>query len=309
MKFCSLRDNSVFAADVLDDRGGVGASKSEGIGKGFAGGIGGEEAGAKGVAGTGRIFDFDIFVDADAVDFFAVGGDSALMAVGNNDIRYVVFELCDELGEQGAVDDFLRFVFIDEQDVDVREQAKEFAGVLELEFARIEHDLRAEGFCLGEKLVEAVHVAVESGDVEPIWVDGLEVFRVNGVKTRARAAAGENRALATWGEHDNGITGWSILGISNVARINTFVVEGIEDGLASRIFGDAAHKNGFVAAARKSSSSVCGAAAGAEFDFVDVDLGAELQLIEKAVAIGAKIVMIDEINVLKGRADANDTSH
>ena len=101
----------------------VGASEDKGIFEGFAVGIGGEEAGAKGVAGTSGIFYFDVFVEADAINFFAVGCDCALVAVGNDGIWDVIFDFGDELGQDLAFDDFLSFASVEEKNVDVREKA------------------------------------------------------------------------------------------------------------------------------------------------------------------------------------------
>ena len=52
--------------------------------------IGGKEARAERVAGTSRIFDGDILVEADAVSLDAISGDGALIAVGYDDVRTIV---------------------------------------------------------------------------------------------------------------------------------------------------------------------------------------------------------------------------
>ena len=47
----------------------------------------GEKARAECVAGTGRVFDFNVFIDTNADDTAGVGGDGALAAVGDDDGR------------------------------------------------------------------------------------------------------------------------------------------------------------------------------------------------------------------------------
>ena len=77
--------------------------------------------------------------------------------------------------------------------------------------------------------------------------------------------------------------------------------------MASRVVSDAAHKDGFVAIASKSGGSIGGATASAEEYFIDIDFGTKFELIKKSPSVGAKIVMINEIDVLQSRTDAYNT--
>ena len=90
----------------------------------------------------------------------------------------------------------------------------------------------------------------------------------------------------------------NVFGVSDVATVDTFAVEGGYDSFASRIIGDTAHKDGFVAVAGESGGRIGGAAASTEVDFVDVDFATELNLVEVAALVGAKIVMVNKIDVL-----------
>ena len=79
--------------------------------------------------------------------------------------------------------------------------------------------------------------------------------------------------------------------------------------MTGSIIGDAAHKDGFMIITSKGRGSISGATAGAEINFVDVDFGAKLDLIEVAALVDAKIVVINKINVLKGSAYTYNSCH
>ena len=64
--------------------------------------------------------------------------------------------------------------------------------------------------------------------------------------------------------------------------------------------------------AGKADGGVGAAAADKKGDFVDVEFGAKLEALENRLAVlsrGAKIVVVDEVNILEGRAERNDASH
>ena len=187
---------------------------------------------------------------------------------------------------------------MNEKDSDVGEKAEELAGMLKLEIARIEHDLGAKGFGLGENLIERVHVATESSDVNPIWINRIKIVWIKCIKVSASATTGKDGTLAVWCEKYDGITSLKTIKVSDVARIDTLIVEGIDDSLASWIVGDTAHEDRFVTIAGEGSSGISCAAASAELYFIDIDFCAELNLVEVAALVGAKIVMVDKIDVL-----------
>ena len=110
-------DNAFFAANILNNTSGIGGGEDEGIGKTATIRKSGEKAGAERVASASGVFDRNIFVKSDTINFIAVGSDSALVAVGNDDIWHVILEAIDEFFESGAGDEFFGFVFINEQDV------------------------------------------------------------------------------------------------------------------------------------------------------------------------------------------------
>ena len=79
--------------------------------------------------------------------------------------------------------------------------------------------------------------------------------------------------------------------------------------MAGGIVRNATDENRFVTVARKSSSSVSGATASAVFNLVDIYFGTEFELIEETFGVGAKVIAIDEEDILKGRTDASNTCH
>ena len=91
--------------------------------------------------------------------------------------------------------------------------------------------------------------------------------------------------------------------VSNVTTIDTLIVEGVNNCFAGRILRDTAHENRFMTIASKGSSGICSATAGAKLDFININLGAKLELVKKAAAISAEIVVINKVDVLQGRTD------
>ncbi len=181
--------------------------------------------------------------------------------------------------------------------------------MLELEITWVEHDFGVERFGASEELVEHGHVAAKGADVEPIWIDVFEIVWIEEIKFGAGAAAGENGALAGRGEEDDRVAGMDVFDVANIAAVDAFAIKGGNDSFAGWVVGDAAHENGFVAAAGEGGCGIGGAAAGAEMNTVDVDFSAELDLIEIAAFVCAKIVVVDEIDILKSGADCDDASH
>ena len=101
----------------------------------------------------------------------------------------------------------------------------------------------------------------------------------------------------------------AFVGISNIACINAFAVQDVDNCLAGWVVCDAAHKDAFVAVAGEGCSGISGSAAGAKVNFININLGAKFKLIEKAFFVGAKIVVIHQEDVLKRSANADDASH
>ena len=84
-------DDASLAADLLDDGGGVGGAKDEGVAERFAVCKGGADAGTESVAGASGIFDFDAFIESNAIGFLVVSGNSALVAGGDDGGGEMVF--------------------------------------------------------------------------------------------------------------------------------------------------------------------------------------------------------------------------